>query len=75
MFDTADLAPDPIDTPWWTGYMRGLRRASLGDACGTQAEHDLLIAALGSTDAHLNAMANGYKAGVTRLFHAADATA
>jgi hypothetical protein len=75
MFATVDLVPDPVDSPWWTGYMLGLRRSAVGEGCGAQAGHDLLIAAIGSPDVHRNAMANGYKAGLTRLFHSAGANA
>jgi hypothetical protein len=60
--------PDTGDSPWWTGYMRGLRRASQGESFGTQAEHELLIAAADSTDASRSAIGNGYKAGLLQLF-------
>ena len=56
------------DSPWWTGYMRGLRRATQGDGFGTQAEHDCLMAAAESADASRSAIGNGYKAGLLQLF-------
>ena len=56
------------DTPWWAGYMRGLRRATQGERFGTQAEHELLIAAADSADASRSAIGNGYKAGLLQLF-------
>jgi hypothetical protein len=60
--------PDSGDTPWWTGYMRGLLRATQGERFGTQAEHELLIAAADSADASRSAIGNGYKAGLLQLF-------
>ena len=59
---------DSGDTPWWSGYMRGLRRATQGERFGTQAEHDFLIAAADSADASRSAIGNGYKAGLLQLF-------
>jgi hypothetical protein len=59
---------DTGDTPWWSGYMRGLRRATQGESFGTEAEHDFLIAAADSADASRSAMGNGYKAGLLQLF-------
>jgi hypothetical protein len=60
--------PDTGDTPWWSGYMRGLRRATQGERFGTQAEHEFLIAAADSADASRSAIGNGYKAGLLQLF-------
>jgi hypothetical protein len=60
--------PDSGDTPWWSGYMRGLRRATQGENSGTQAEHEFLIAAADSADASRSAIGNGYKAGLLQLF-------
>ncbi len=59
---------ESADTPWWSGYMRGLRRATQGGRSGTQAEHEFLIAAADSADANRSAIGNGYKAGLLQLF-------
>ena len=68
-----DLALDPVDSPWWNGYMLGLRRAA-GEPCAP-IEHARLLSAVDSMDAHRSAMANGYKAGLMMIFHPAEATA
>ena len=73
MLDGADFTPDPTCSPWWIGYMRGLGRAALGVDRGSQAEHELLLADIGSPDPDRRAMANGYRAGLKRLFHSGDA--
>jgi hypothetical protein len=65
---TRSSEPDTGDSPWWTGYVRGLRRATKGENFGTQAEHELLIAAADSADASRSAIGNGYKAGLLQLF-------
>ena len=55
---------DPIKSAWWTGYMRGLRRAHHGEKFGTQAEHDLWLAATESVNEQRLAMGRGYVAGL-----------
>ena len=59
------LDGDYLRQPWWTGYMRGLRRAHHGERFGTQAEHDLWLSAVGSTDPQRAALGRGYRAGLT----------
>jgi hypothetical protein len=69
MHTVTDSVRDPIGEAWWAGYMRGLRRAQQGDRSDTQAEHASMVAAAGSADARRNALGQGYKAGLTLLFH------
>lgn len=56
---------DPVHADWWTGYMRGLRRAHHGERFGTQAEHDLWLSATESPDPQRAALGRGYQAGLT----------
>ena len=56
---------DPIRGDWWTGYMRGLRRAHHGESFGSQAEHDLWLSAADSSDPSRAALGRGYAAGLT----------
>lgn len=56
---------DPIRADWWTGYMRGLRRAHHGERFGTGAEHELWLAAADSDDPARAALGRGYRAGLT----------
>lgn len=56
---------DPIRADWWTGYMRGLRRAHHGENFGTIAEHELWLSAAESTDPARAALGRGYAAGLT----------
>ena len=56
---------DPVHRDWWTGYMRGLRRAHHGDGFGTEAEHALYLAAADSGDEARSALGRGYRAGLT----------
>lgn len=56
---------DYLHQPWWTGYMRGLRRAHHGENFGTQAEHNLWLSAIDSTDPQRAALGRGYRAGLT----------
>ena len=58
------VEPDPIKTEWWTGYMRGLRRAHHGERFGTQAEHELWLSAIDSPDELRAALVRGYSAGL-----------
>lgn len=55
---------DPIRHAWYTGYMRGLRRAHHGDAFGTDAEHQLFLAAANDHAPDRAALGNGYAAGL-----------
>ena len=57
--------PDPVLSEWWTGYMRGLRRAHHGEQFGTQAEHDLWLSAVDSPNQQRAALGRGYAAGLT----------
>ena len=56
---------DPVRAEWWAGYVRGLRRAHNGERFGTQAEHDLWMAAADSTDPSRAALGRGYRVGLT----------
>lgn len=56
---------DRDNDPWWTGYIRGLRRAHHGAAFGTAAEHELFLAAADSDDPNRSALGRGYRAGLT----------
>lgn len=56
---------DYLTQPWWTGYMRGLRRAHHGESFGTQAEHELWLSAEKSDDPQRAALGRGYRAGLT----------
>lgn len=56
---------NPFESDWWAGYMRGLRRAHHGERFGTQAEHDLWLSAIESTDPQRAALGRGYRAGLT----------
>lgn len=56
---------DPIRAEWWAGYMRGLRRAHHGERFGTQAEHELWLAAADSDYEKRAALGRGYRAGLT----------
>ena len=55
----------PLRSEWWTGYMRGLRRAHHGERFGTLAEHEMWIAAAESSDPSRAALGRGYRAGLT----------
>jgi len=59
------LEPDHIRADWWAGYMRGLRRAHHGESFGTDAEHQMWLAAIGSDDVSRAALGAGYRAGLT----------
>jgi len=59
------VEPDPTRAEWWTGYMRGLRRAYYGERFGSEAEHDLRLAASTSDDPMRAALGRGYRAGLT----------
>ena len=56
---------DPNRSAWWTGYMRGLRRAHHGESFGTAAEHQLWLSAAESDDPSRAALGRGYRAGLT----------
>lgn len=59
------IDPDPVRSEWWTGYMRGLRRAHHGERFGTQTEHELWLSAIESSDPQRAALGRGYRAGLT----------
>ncbi len=59
------LTSEPIESAWWTGYMRGLRRAHHGERFGTDAEHAMWLDAATSPDSQRAAMGRGYQAGLT----------
>ena len=56
---------DPVRCAWWSGYIRGLRRAHHGETFGTDAEHTLYLAAVDSPDPRHTAIGRGYHAGLT----------
>lgn len=56
---------DPLKDSWWTGYLRGLRRAHHGELFGSLAEHELWLAAISSSDESRAALGRGYRAGLT----------
>lgn len=66
---------DPERADWWTGYMRGLRRAHHGENFGTKSEHQMWLS-LGEITAGMDskqavhsasraALGRGYRAGLT----------
>lgn len=59
------MTSNPVESAWWAGYMRGLRRAHHGEAFGTQAEHDLFLSAASSDNPQRAALGRGYLAGLT----------
>lgn len=56
---------DPANRNWWTGYMRGLRRAHRGESFGSDAEHSLWLNAATDADPSRAALGRGYRAGLT----------
>lgn len=58
------LEDDHVKSSWWTGYMRGLRRAHHGDNFGTLAEHEIYINAALSDNPLRAALGNGYQSGL-----------
>lgn len=56
---------DQIRSAWWTGYIRGLRRAHHGEKFGTEAEHSLYLSAADDADPTRSALGRGYLAGLT----------
>lgn len=59
------LTSDALESDWWAGYMRGLRRAHHGERFGTEAEHQLWLSAAASTDPSRSALGLGYRAGLS----------
>lgn len=55
---------DPVRADWWTGYMRGLRRAHHGNGFGTEAEHELFHSAAESENLRRATLGRGYQAGL-----------
>ena len=64
---------DTANRDWWTGYIRGLRRAHHGAQYGTDAEHALFLSAADSDDPSRAALGRGYRAGLTMTAAAPDA--
>lgn len=56
---------NPHESDWWTGYMRGLRRAHHGERFGTTAEHEMWLASADSSYQGRAALGRGYRAGLT----------
>lgn len=63
------IKTDYLREAWWTGYIKGLRRAHHGEKFGTQAEHDLFLSAAESSDPSRAALGMGYRAGLTMEPH------
>lgn len=63
------LESDYLREAWWTGYMRGLRRAHHGERFGTEAEHELWQSATESSDPSRAALGRGYLDGLTLAVH------
>ena len=63
------LESDPIRGEWWSGYVRGLRRAHHGEKFGSEAEHTQFMAAADSDDPSRAALGRGYRAGLTLESH------
>lgn len=59
------MEKDALRSAWWTGYIRGLRRAHHGEAFGTDAEHALYLDAIESGDPARAALGRGYHDGLT----------
>lgn len=59
------LEQDPVRQSWWTGYMRGLRRAHHGERFSSAAEHEMWLSAAESPDKQRAALGDGYRAGLT----------
>ncbi len=59
------IETDYLRAAWWTGYIRGLRRAHFGERFGTLIEHELFLSASESTIPDRAAMGCGYLAGLT----------
>jgi hypothetical protein len=58
---------DQHHAEYWTGVMRGLRRAYHGEAFGTAEEHALWLAAADSDDVLRRQRGQGYRAGLRGL--------
>lgn len=59
------IETDYLREAWWTGYIKGLRRAHHGEKFGTEAEHELWLSAIDSPDESRAALGRGYHAGLT----------
>ena len=56
---------------YWSGYMRGLRRAYHGENFGTEQEHEKHLSIIGHSDPMRDARGRGYRAGLRGLPDAA----
>jgi len=63
------IETDYLREAWWTGYIKGLRRAHHGERFGTQVEHELFLSASESTDPSRAALGRGYRTGLTLEAH------
>jgi len=63
------IESDYLREAWWTGYIKGLRRAHHGERFGTEAEHELWKSAADSSDPSRAALGRGYRAGLTLEAH------
>lgn len=55
---------DPLQVDFWTGYMRGLRRAHHGRSFGTDAEHEQWLALRGDANEARDMQGRGYRRGI-----------
>lgn len=55
---------DPMMAEYWTGYIRGLRRAYHGEKFGTEEEHEKWLSAVNSLDESRKQRGHGYKDGL-----------
>jgi hypothetical protein len=58
------LATDPMQSDYYAGYIRGLRRAYHGENFGTPQEHDIRIALVNSEDESQKKQGLGYRDGL-----------
>ena len=58
---------EPAKGGYWRGYMRGLRRAHLGQKFGTTGEHQLYLSLVNSRDDDRQELGRGYVEGLAAL--------
>lgn len=62
--DALRRATDGVESEYWAGFLRGLRRAHHGATFGTEAEHALWESLAGSSDETRDARGRGYGDGL-----------
>ena len=55
---------EPARADYWSGYLRGLRRAEFGERFGTEEEHRLWLALNTSPDRSRRERGHGYRIGL-----------